>query len=285
METKLIAAEIATSAGVSTVVTTSKIPENIFNIIEYITVNGSSPKLDPVIVSQSSPPPDPNPNAPQPPLVARPPHTLFTPSNLPLSDLKAWTTHTLTPAGSVIVDSGAYRVLSRRESGGRLLAAGVLAVQGSFASGQAVRILIRRIPDSVSNHSTGDAKFTYHHDLSTPATRPSTPKLGPMYVPDSMSSSISSIDVFSRHASFTAISISAATNARDDVTSNAVSHSTAIPAPIQELEEQTLTGDLDASETGWEHIEVGRGLANYNSAEIRKVRGCKRLVLKCCCVS
>ena len=35
METKLIAAEIATAAGVSTVICSSKYPENIFGIIEY----------------------------------------------------------------------------------------------------------------------------------------------------------------------------------------------------------------------------------------------------------
>ena len=35
METKLIAAEIATAAGVTTVVTSSKDPKNIFRIIEY----------------------------------------------------------------------------------------------------------------------------------------------------------------------------------------------------------------------------------------------------------
>jgi glutamate 5-kinase len=52
-----------------------------------------------------------------------------------------------------------------------------------------------------------------------------------------------------------------------------------VPPAIQELEEQNPSGDADALENGWDHLEVGRGLANYNSVEIRKLRGCKRYAI------
>src|SRR6266567_4277423 len=89
METKLIAAEIATAAGVSTIITSSRHPASLFAILEY----------------QSGP--DSGGTNP----ITRPLHTLFTPSATPLGDLKAWTRHTLTPAGAVIIDAGAHSVL------------------------------------------------------------------------------------------------------------------------------------------------------------------------------
>ena len=57
------------------------------------------------------------------------------------------------PRRGVIIDSDAYAVLSRRESGGRPLPVGVLGVRGSFASGQAVRILIRSLLEEANDAS------------------------------------------------------------------------------------------------------------------------------------
>ena len=143
METKLIAAEIATAAGVATVICNSKNPERIFDIIEYN--NLTRPKstsvpstpLEP-LSGRASPTTGLSPTngedaeddgsqertpaahirtLPGP----RPQHTLFIPSPMPLRDLKSWTSHTLTPSGSVIIDTGAHLVLSKRDSGGRLL--------------------------------------------------------------------------------------------------------------------------------------------------------------------
>ena len=73
--------------------------------------------------------------------------TLFTPSALPLRDLKVWTWHTLTPAVSVVIDSGAHRALASGESDRRVLANGtqVLSVRVAFVSGHAVRILVRKV--------------------------------------------------------------------------------------------------------------------------------------------
>lgn len=212
METKIIAAEIATGAGVTTIITSSKRPENMFDIIEYHSaMKETIPTSDaPLEVPKGVSTP-----------IRRPPHTVFMPSVAPTRDLKAWTSHTLFPAGSVVIDSGAHRVLSRRESGGRLLAAGVLGVMGAFASGQAVRIVIRA--------STGDDSTTTSGTSSAYSSRPVTPT--------------------PHNLQFTDIDAGEA----------------AAAAPQQFKDEDV--------------IEVGRGLAMYNYAQISKVHGLNRFVL------
>lgn len=211
METKLIAAEMASGAGVTTVITSSKRPENISNIIEY----HNSLKRRSGNASPSSE------SAPRPSSV--PLHTIFTPSPTPMRDLKSWTSHTLYPAGSVIIDAGAHSVLSRRESGGRLLAAGVTGVIGSFASGQAVRIVVLPRSDPAS---------------AAQKTRPSTPSLPVTPLEDV-----------------------------DDT------------AGVSEDDIMVIEKYSDANV-----IEVGRGLANYNSVQISKVKGLNRYVASFCLI-
>jgi len=218
METKLIAAEIATAAGVSTIITSSRTPASLFAILEYHG-GASSP------CSHGTNP------------ATRPPHTLFTPSALPLRDLKAWTRHTLTPAGSVVIDSGAHSVLARRESGGRLLAAGVLAVRGAFASGQAVRILVRKKAAGVNSEDIEAACEEYVRGLAP--TQPGTP-LATETAGDSSST-------------------------RQDLGPD----ETEGVIPQLPLTECDTTVDDEQGEVE----EVGRGLANYNSAQVDKVKG------------
>jgi len=226
METKLIAAEIATGVGVTTIISSSKSPENIFGIIEYHSAQKSSGWATPSesLSGRTSPVPD-----GASPALTRPPHTVFTASALPIRDLKSWTSHTLFPAGSVIIDSGAHHVLSRRESGGRLLAVGVHGVLGAFASGQAVRIVIRRT-------GTDEAAASMPATLET---RPTTPTLA---AASSMSSSITSLEPLASS-----------------------------PSVEDSAEKPEDYSDADV-------IEVGRGLANYNSAQIMKVKGLNRCV-------
>lgn len=212
METKLIAAEISTAAGVTTIITSSKHPENVFRIIEYDLQRKSG---------SSSPP------------LVRPPHTVFTASLKPMRDLKSWTSHTLNPSGSVIIDAGAHHVLSKPESGGRLLAAGVLGVIGAFASGQAVRIVVRR--RRIGHEEKEEERKAYLNALET--TRPSTP-------------------------------ISAAAFSSEEVGEVGVEQGD----EKAEDEKDGLLGEADV-------MEVGRGLANYNSAQILAVKGMKRCVL------
>lgn len=236
METKLIAAEIATETGVTTVITSSKKPENILGIIDY----HSS-----LTIAASSAPTSPTSKLAAPSTIERPPHTVFEPSPSPLRDIKSWTSHTLFPSGTVVIDAGAHHVLSRRESGGRLLPAGVVDVIGAFASGQAVRIVIRRPVNGSHQEDPELARAVYLSGMAM--TRAGTPTL----LPTSMTSSITSLD-----------SLSMST----PLVSNSV-----LPDDDQVLVDRVKDGN-----EAWEELEVGRGLANYNSAQIEKLKGLNR---------
>lgn len=291
METKLIAAEIATAAGVTTVIMSSKDPQNIFKIIEYnaqfksgantpltgLQSGRSSPEppsVQPTLSVDSTPSSDSSitpttssehvPTVGSPLPLARPPHTVFVPSAMPLRDLKSWTSHTLSPSGSVIIDIGAHRVLSKRESGGRLLAAGVIGVRGAFASGQAVRIAIRKgrgsdtteagtsdKPSDIESPVLAGARTTYPEGGFT--TEPNTPEINPAA---SLSSSISSISTMDH---------------LDEEMTPSITLK-ALPEEDTVLIERELGSDV----AEWELEEVGRGLANYNSAQIDKVKGLRR---------
>ena len=319
METKLIAAEIATAAGVTTIINSSKKPDDIFAIIQYnntlraisTSTGNESPRtpneLETVEEGKESswtpPTASPNPISPSPlspnssgstppattksgtptstPLLPfpRPPHTAFTPSPLPLRDLKSWTSHTLTPSGSVIVDPGAYVVLSRRDSGGRLLPAGVVGVEGAFASGQAVRVIVR-MPKGSGAYAAKAVVGQIIHDVvdgwgagapgsgaQTPLTRPVTPTLMPSA---SLTSSISSLGTIGTAAT----ALGGGTNIGEELT----------PVPSSSrIADLTMTANIkptekeeERDEENFEYREVGRGLANYNSAQIAKVKGLKR---------
>jgi len=213
METKLIAAEISTAAGVTTVITSSKNPEIIFDIIEYdMYQSGKISNGDSVLKAPT-----------------RPPHTLFTAAPEPMRDLKAWTSHTLNPSGSVIIGAGAYQVLSKKESRGQLIAAGIIGVIGVFAAGQAVRIVVRQ---HVSQDESEAEKRAYMSALE-----PGTPNNGhPLPAHDYSDSELNGIGItgWRPHDSDPARGV-----------------------------------DITESEV----IEVGRGLANYNSAQILAVKG------------
>lgn len=312
METKLIAAEIATAAGVTTIISNSAHPERIFDIIEYNIDTRSrsacssapstpreplSGRTSPTPSEQATPrqedtalPPEDETPSPLTTQNAasyvrsssaspsrRPPHTLFLPSIYPLRDLKSWTSHTLTPAGAIVIDAGAHAVLARRDSGGRLLPAGVRAVRGTFAGGQAVRIMIRRrkegappLPAELEDVTSAIARANLiaAADLqdSPIGTVPGTPTLLPAA---SMTSSINSLELPQRRSSLF-----------DSVTAATVSSTQAQSTLWEDENSSPLERDKDDEEVddGWELIEVGRGLANYNSAQIRRVKGLKRYV-------
>ncbi|KAN0066020.1 Glutamate 5-kinase [Thecaphora frezii] len=128
MQTKLIAAELATAAGVSTVILNGSHPENILRIIQT--------DLDSHVASASMPVGFPS--------LDQPPHTLFLPKANPLPSRKWSILHALHPAGSLVIDEGAFTRIARADSGGRLLPAGVVGVEGNWERMQAVRLVVRR---------------------------------------------------------------------------------------------------------------------------------------------
>ncbi|CAE6484575.1 unnamed protein product [Rhizoctonia solani] len=317
METKLIAAEIATAAGVATVITSSKDPTAIFRIIAYntaahtvrirdaahalfpsTTLPPSAPETPAVrtpakeitpahtplrkdLASSTELPPKPThpelnsegrPSPIEVELPPRPPHTLFTPSLTPLRDLKSWTTHTLYPAGSVIIDVGAHVVLSRRSSGGRLLPAGVLGVNGAFAGGQAVRIMVRRRlggPPSaevdavvLANRKNKVAVVEVGSARGVDSAGPDSPLLlatVPTGLPDMMDD----------------VALSGRTSPTEPQQETFWASEGAKPSNSTTADLVEKTDDKGGDSDGWEVVEVGRGLANYNSAEITKVMGRK----------
>ena len=87
----------------------------------------------------------------------------FIPAGSPLTARKKWIAGTLKPVGSLTVDDGALKALS---SGKSLLPAGVVAVEGPFERGDAVRVLDRagrEIARGLSAYSAGDAQRIMGH--------------------------------------------------------------------------------------------------------------------------
>lgn len=116
MSTKIVAARLATSAGVTTVITRASNPGNIGRIAEHIQAGGEGGEAVPV-----------------------PLHTRFLPSQHPIRDRSFWILHGLKPHGDIYIDSGCYRALLDKAG---LLPVGVVDLAGTFAQQESVRLLV-----------------------------------------------------------------------------------------------------------------------------------------------
>ncbi|KAI2630715.1 glutamate 5-kinase [Hypoxylon sp. NC1633] len=147
MGTKIVAARLATSAGVTTIITRSSSPGNIVKIVRHLQARRK------YTLSQSSSQPTPSSTDEEaedilsrstaslaidrlekPPL-----HTRFLPAPQPIRDRYFWILHGLAPHGAVYIDVGAHRALMGKAG---LLAVGVVDVEGNFAQQEAVRIVV-----------------------------------------------------------------------------------------------------------------------------------------------
>lgn len=143
MTTKIIAAKLGTSAGVTTIITRSSNPGNIIGIVNYLYASPRSSVIE-----------DPG-NAECLPSISRstslnlmapsgvdfngpPLHTRFLPSSDPIRDRHFWLLHTPNPHGTVYIDAGAHKALLGKAG---LLPVGVVDVEGNFASHEPVRIV------------------------------------------------------------------------------------------------------------------------------------------------
>lgn len=122
MSTKITAARLASSAGVTTVITKSSRPGNIGDIVDYLQGLEHSPEED----------------LPKPPA-----HTRFLPSTSPIQSRSFWILHGLTPHGTIYIDEGAMNAIMNKAG---LLPAGVVAVEGQFGQQEAVRIVVAHRP-------------------------------------------------------------------------------------------------------------------------------------------
>jgi glutamate 5-kinase len=107
MVTKIAAARIATTAGVRTVITDGRSPQNIEKILQ-----------------------------------GEPLGTQFQPEPQPFSARKRWIAHGLVPAGRLYLDPGAVTAVCT--SGKSLLAAGIAEVEGEFQREDSVQLCDRR---------------------------------------------------------------------------------------------------------------------------------------------
>lgn len=164
MSTKIIAARLATSAGVTTIITRSSNPGNIANIVRYLQLQkvsnsrslpGTPPRLvknNQAIESGLEEQPAQITAALAAASIKPPLHTRFTPSDPPIRDRYFWILHGLAPHGTIYIDAGAQRALVNKSS---LLPVGVVDVEGNFAQQEAVRlVVVNRLPGA-SRASTG----------------------------------------------------------------------------------------------------------------------------------
>ncbi|CAO3569571.1 unnamed protein product [Mortierella alpina] len=148
MVTKLIAAELATAAGVTTVITRGSTPQRIFQIISQPIqhMGSASPKnesagnestCDGSIAAATaalSLGADP---------VALPLHTRFLAKDNPMVDRKWWILHGLHTAGTIYIDRGAYKAITNASQKSSLFAAGIVGCKGTFVAQQSVRVVYR----------------------------------------------------------------------------------------------------------------------------------------------
>ncbi|KAJ1773916.1 Glutamate 5-kinase [Coemansia sp. RSA 1813] len=138
MATKLIAAELAIAAGVTTVITRGSTPQKVIDIVEYFSN------------------PDTQPDAPLPNSVLC---TRFIAKTRPMIDRKWWILHGMYCAGTIYVDAGAVVALAKFKKS--LFAAGIKRVEGVFSSNQSVRVVYepeREVHEDTENLNTEEER-------------------------------------------------------------------------------------------------------------------------------
>lgn len=129
MGTKIVAAKLGSSAGVTTIVTKSSKPGNVLAIVKYLeNIQGGSSE-------DSSGPTDSCPIEAGP----APLHTRFPPMEHPMQSRSFWILYGLTPHGTIYIDQGACGALQKKAS---LLPAGIVGVDGHFGQHEAVRLVV-----------------------------------------------------------------------------------------------------------------------------------------------
>lgn len=169
MSTKIIAARLATSAGVTTVITRSSSPGNVLNIVRHgqavLQAQADSAEDRSLSSSSSSFQLE---HLPKPPL-----HTRFLPDLDPIRDRPFWLLHGLAPHGTIYIDEGAHRALISKAG---LLPAGIVDVDGNFAQQEAVRIVV--VSGSSSRPAPASRTPSAQNLHRNGASQPSSPQTG-----------------------------------------------------------------------------------------------------------
>ncbi|KAL9618186.1 MAG: hypothetical protein Q9160_007082 [Pyrenula sp. 1 TL-2023] len=133
MGTKIVAARLATSAGVTAIITRSSKPGNISAIVAYLQ-SQSLTLSDSISTSAELDAASLTPSVASPPL-----HTRFEPFPTPIRSRSFWLLHALTPHGTIYIDRGAFTALTQKAG---LLPVGVISVSGTFSQQEAVRLIV-----------------------------------------------------------------------------------------------------------------------------------------------
>lgn len=248
MGTKIVAARLASSAGVTTIIASSAHPQYIFPIVSYTQSLGlprnksltalsalslSTPALSSPTCSSPSPFDPAN-------LPIRPPHTRFSPSRHPIRDRSFWLLHGLAPHGTIYIDAGAHRALSNKAG---LLPVGIVDVAGTFGQQEAVRVVVveritpvtpaRSVAEEAEAAVDGAAAATMSAGDGLAHTYTQTPPTGTPPTSTPLSAPITALPIHIHRRSSTP------------------------PPPL------------------WRGtpLEVGRALVNYSSAEISRIKG------------
>ena len=129
MVTKIAAARIATTAGIRTVITEGRSPQNIEKILQGETLG-----------------------------------TQFEPQPRPFNARKRWIAHGLVPAGKLYLDAGAVKALC--QAGKSLLAAGIKEIEGEFQPQDAVQLCDlagQEIARGIVNYGSGELQQILGH--------------------------------------------------------------------------------------------------------------------------
>lgn len=156
MTTKLIAAELATNAGVTTIITLSSRPQLILDIVAHIQAQGPAnlsfeqyhDSVKDAIAAGTVPL-----------------HTQFLrlPEHVKIkSDRRFWILHGLNTRGALVVDQGCFEALTRPNRAG-LLPAGVRDVEGTFHESEcvAIKVLTDKPNDSAPPIEVGHCRVNY----------------------------------------------------------------------------------------------------------------------------
>lgn len=166
MVTKLIAAELAASVGVTTIITRASLPGNIVAIVRHLDSLSSRPPSPTQQIQISSSEESTPRNSPPPQQSSPVPlHTRFPPKRS-IRDRQFWLLHGMSSRGRVLIDEGAFKAVTRAEKAA-LLPVGVVDVEGSFSRDEAVTIaVIHRDAERVVTGTTDVGRALVNYSAS-----------------------------------------------------------------------------------------------------------------------
>ncbi|KAJ1916973.1 Glutamate 5-kinase, partial [Tieghemiomyces parasiticus] len=277
MITKLVAAELANSKGVDTIITRGSTALRVLDIVRELAPDlcNMPPASDDGLMSGAT--------SPLLAAPAEPYYTRFVAQPNPMVDRKWWILHGLHNAGTIIVDAGAMVAMSKYKKS--LFAAGVIRVEGSFAPNQCARIVYETrkmdhgtgLSRSNSTASSTSDRSTTSGDSANDEEREDDSGLSFGRLPTAALRS----KLAHTHLRRPSLNKSGSTNTLPIVDGAAPP----AVAGITDLHREAVTTSASAAalatnaaqghscDLAVERIVIGHGLVNYSSSEIRRIRG------------